>query len=108
LKSLPNNIMSGNESSPLFWRQSASILYGNTHYSEARINRLVGTGIISEWVMQYFQRAKEQNKTKEEVRADLNGRLKKLRKLQSEEILKNDFEKKLVRNEIHQIQNLLT
>ena len=58
--------------------------------------------------MQYFQRAKEQNKTKEEVRADLNGRLKKLRKLQSEEILKNDFEKKLVRNEIHQIQNLLT
>ena len=58
--------------------------------------------------MQYFQRAKEQNKTKEEVRADLNGRLKKLRKLQSEEILKNDFEKKLVRNEIHQIQNWLT
>jgi acetyl-CoA carboxylase alpha subunit len=101
--------MSGNESSPLFWRQSASILYGNTHYSEGQINRLVGTGIISEWVMQYFQRAKEQNKTKEEeVRADLNGRLKKLRKLQSEKILNNDFEKKLVRNEFHQIQNLLT
>jgi len=100
--------MSGNESSPLFWRQSSSILYENTHYSEARIKRLVDTSIISEWVMQYFQRAKEQNKTKEEVRADLNGRLKKLRKLQSEEILKNDFEKKLVRNEIHQIQNLLT
>ena len=93
-------------SNSLFWRHGTSILYGKTTHRD-RVTRLEKTGAIAEWVRQYVPQAQKQNKTKEEIRSDLEDRLNKLLILLSEDILHNDFERKIVRAEVKQLQLFL-
>lgn len=94
------------KSTSLFWRYGSNILYGKSSHRD-RVNKLNKTGVISEWVRQYVPKAQEQKKSQEEVRADLEDRLNKLLVLLSEDILQNDFERKLVKDEIKQLKLLL-
>ena len=93
-------------SNSLFWRHGTSILHGKKTHRD-RVNRLEKTGAVAEWVRQYVPQAQKQNKTKEEVRADLEDRLKKLVQLLAEDILQNDFERKIVKAEIQQLKLFL-
>ena len=71
------------------------------------MSRLEKTGAVAEWVRQYVPQAEKHKKTKEEVRADLEDRLSKLVQLLAEDILQNDFERKIVKAEIKQLKLFL-
>ena len=94
------------QSNSLFWRYGSNILHGKKSHRD-RVNRLEKTGAVAEWVRQYVPQAEKQQKSKEEVRADLEDRLEKLLILLSEDILKNDFERKIVRAEVQQLKIFL-
>ena len=94
------------QSNSLFWRYGSNILHGKKTHRD-RVDRLAKTGAVSEWVKQYVPQAEKQKKSKDEVRADLEDRLKKLLQLLSEDILKNDFERKIVKAEIKQLRLFL-
>lgn len=93
-------------SNSLFWRHGTSILYGKkTHRN--KVQRLEKTGTVAEWVRQYVPQAEKQKKSQEEVRTDLEDRLTKLVQLITEDILQNDFERKIVKAEIQQLKLFL-
>ena len=94
------------QSNSLFWRYGSNILHGKKTRRD-RVDLLAKTGAVSEWVKQYVPQAEKQKKSKEEVRADLEDRLNKLLQLLSEDILQNDFERKIVRAEINQLKLFL-
>ena len=93
-------------SNSLFWRHGTSILHGKKTHRD-RVNRLEKTGAVAEWVRQYVPQAQKQKKSQEEVRADLEDRLTKLVQLITEDILQNDFERKIVKAEIQQLKLFL-
>lgn len=93
-------------SNSLFWRHGTSILHGKKTHRD-RVNRLEKTGAVAEWVRQYVPQAEKQQKTKEEIRTDLEDRLTKLVQLITEDILQNDFERKIVKAEIQQLKLFL-
>ena len=94
------------QSNSLFWRYGSNILHGKKTHRD-RVSRLEKTGAVAEWVRQYVPQAEKQKKTKEEVRADLEDRLSKLVQLLAEDILQNDFERKIVKAEIKQLKLFL-
>jgi len=94
------------QSNSLFWRYGSNILHGKKTHRD-RVDRLTKTGAVSEWVKQYMPQAEKQKKSKDEVRTDLEDRLKKLLQLLSEDILENDFERKIVKAEIKQLRLFL-